>query len=272
MSEADDDFAQLKPAGKGDGDKHGSASGQKRKWLMVYETLPSQVLNMYGAAKYIKMKDGDVWKHMSKPLKTGAAYMTELADESDERRGTGLNRWLQIVLGYCKTQKDPEQKKRNDFVLKPEVVTELYQEIDDVVEHLQNCLAPKKGYKAKEGAASLRSSGTLQLSEGDATVDEVKILASAKVVYEWLTKKQSRVRMLINWQAEGGLSFCASIHHRAARCFVSHGNQYHDKERSDVTLEEFQKAVVCRHRVGNDGVDDAVHNEADFQEYESNTE
>ena len=35
----------------------------------------------------------ELWGHFEKPEKTGAAYMTELCENSNERRGVGINRW-----------------------------------------------------------------------------------------------------------------------------------------------------------------------------------
>ncbi len=37
--------------------------GEKRKWLKVYETLPPQMLNAYGEAKFAKTSDAEVWIH-----------------------------------------------------------------------------------------------------------------------------------------------------------------------------------------------------------------
>ena len=58
--------------------------------------------------------------------------------------------------------------------------------------------------------------------------------------------------MLMNWQAAGGLSYVASVHHRGTQCFVCHGNLAHGHaEREEVSLLEFQTAVKSRHRVGS---------------------
>ena len=57
--------------------------------------------------------------------------------------------------------------------------------------------------------------------------------------------------MLMNWQAAGWLSYVASVHHRATQCFVSYGNHLHDGDCDQVSLEEFQKAVKARHRIGS---------------------
>ena len=36
--------------------------GHKREWLQVFETLPPQMLNAYGPAKFAKMSDESVWQ------------------------------------------------------------------------------------------------------------------------------------------------------------------------------------------------------------------
>ena len=37
----------------------GDSKGAKRSWLKVYETLPPQMLNAYGPAKFAKMSDSE---------------------------------------------------------------------------------------------------------------------------------------------------------------------------------------------------------------------
>ena len=49
-----------------------------------------------------------MWQHLNRPLKTGARYMTELAASDAERRGVGLNRYLQILVDFCQYQTMPE--------------------------------------------------------------------------------------------------------------------------------------------------------------------
>jgi len=68
--------------------------GEKRPWLKAFETAPVQMLNAYGEAKYARLGNPEVWKNMTKPLKSGAEYMTEFASKEVERRGIAANRWL----------------------------------------------------------------------------------------------------------------------------------------------------------------------------------
>ena len=58
--------------------------------------------------------------------------------------------------------------------------------------------------------------------------DEGQLDTHGKILYEWLdTSKVSRVRMLLTWQSAAGLSYVASVHHRAAQCFRYQGNKMH---------------------------------------------
>ncbi len=50
--------------------------GEKRSYLKVYETLPSQLLNSYGVSAYVKQTDAEVWKQFSQRKTTGALGMT----------------------------------------------------------------------------------------------------------------------------------------------------------------------------------------------------
>ena len=123
--------------------------GQKRKWLRVYETVPSQVLNGYGASKYFRLEDEGVWKHMNYALKTGAQYMIELCDESPERRGVGINRWLQVLNEYMNHQISTRGRKHNEFVLNPSIFKEVYEDIDKYHASVKALLATKKASRFK---------------------------------------------------------------------------------------------------------------------------
>ena len=106
--------------------------GEKRKWLKIYETLPNQLLNAYGAAKYIKMSDSDMWVDMKRPLATGAASMSELCFLDEERRGVGVNRWLQVCGSFCVCQQTPSTKQQNEAIMNTSMAKELCAEIDRI--------------------------------------------------------------------------------------------------------------------------------------------
>ena len=124
-----DDFTMLSQAaaakgvGKGDGPSPAKVarkdSGGPRACLKCFETLAPQMLNAYGEAKYAKMADEDVWKHMSTELKSGAVWMTECAAIDPERRGTATNRWLQVQIAFCQQQKSVSQRQKNAFLMLP---------------------------------------------------------------------------------------------------------------------------------------------------------
>ena len=185
--------------------KHKADAAEPRMWLKIWETLPPQLLNAYGPAKYNRMSDEDVWSHMSEPLNSGAMYMSEMCSKDAERRGTGINRWLHAVLTFCKYQKDDCIMRQNQALLVESKCKELYAEIDRIMQSLEFCLAPKK-YKSKSGAASLRSSGIP--ADMPVSKDPVELDKHAKVLYEWLdTNKVSRIRMMLSWQGSAGLAY-----------------------------------------------------------------
>ena len=88
-----DDFGEEGP--KKSASMPQAAEGKKRPWLKVFETMPPQMLNAYGPAKFAKMTDSDVWQHLSTPLKSGAQYMSE---DAKERKGIGINRRLHALM------------------------------------------------------------------------------------------------------------------------------------------------------------------------------
>ena len=220
--------------------------GQARTYLKVYETLPPQLLNAYGEATYCKLSDCEVWKQLSKPLKSGAMYMTEFCAASEERRGIAANRWLHAVVLYCHYQVTEGIKAENKALLNTQVFDELYTEIEKILPSLEYCLAPKK-QSEKSGASSLR--GTAVVSDGTKPKDASLLRQHAKVVYEWLdVGKVSLIRMLMQWQAAGGLSFVSSTHHRAAQCFRYYGNSEHEAGiKNEVSLAEFQDCIIKCH-------------------------
>ena len=77
----------------------------------------------------------------------------------------------------------------------------------------------------------------------------------AKVLYYWVGATTLRVRMVMMWQAAGGLSHVVSAHHRATHCFVYHGNVKHEGPAQEVSLTEFQESIKERHRLGSSGME-----------------
>ena len=249
-----DDFGCLTQSGIKQSSQDSKDKGQKRPRNKVFETLPPQMLNAYGPAKYAKMSDAQVWEQFNQPLKSGAMYMTEFCHKEAERKGTATNRWLHAVLLFCQYQNEASIKKANEALLQPDKCKEVYAEIDRILPSLEYCLAPKK-VADKAGASSLRSSGIEQQQTGMAK-DPGQLDSHAKILYEWLdTSKVSRIRMLMHWQSAAALSYVASVHHRAAQCFRYQGNTQHGESMSEVSLMEFQAGIKMRHSIGSAGIE-----------------
>ena len=73
-----------------------------RKYLLAYETVPAQMLNVYGRATFPELSDEAVWEHMNQLLKSGGPYMTEYCSDGSERRGIGLNRFCLSVVSWLR--------------------------------------------------------------------------------------------------------------------------------------------------------------------------
>ena len=112
----EDSPAQPAPAKKARYDK--GDKGESRPWLRVYETAPAQLLNAYGVSKVVTMSDASVWDALVEPLSSGAMYGTELASETPERRGVGLNRACHALVEYCSLQLSENTRKANEYCLK----------------------------------------------------------------------------------------------------------------------------------------------------------
>ena len=246
--------------------KRKAEEGQERVWLRVYETLPPQMLNAYGMAKHTRLTDATVWEAMTRPLKSGAKYMTEYASLDKERRGIAANRWLKSLLDFIEYQEKDSTRAQNKALLQEERYTALYAEIELVKPAVAYCLAPKKQME-KTGAASLRSAAMEVVSEKQGKSME-NLDKYTKILYDWLDqKKTSRIRMLMMWQAAGGLSYVTSCHHRATQCFLGYGNKKHEGTGDgEVSLSEFQAAIKDRHRIGSSGIDEeAAQDGADWK-------
>ena len=98
--------------------KYDKGEGESRPWLRVFETAPSQLLNAYGQSKVVTMSDAAVWDALVEPLSSGAMYGTELASETPERRGVGLNRACHALVEYCSLQLSENTRKANEYCLK----------------------------------------------------------------------------------------------------------------------------------------------------------
>ena len=244
----------------GKGQKRKGDKGEERVWLRLYETLPAQLLNVYGASAYVDKPDEEVWKHFNQPLKSGAKYMTEMCSKETERRGVGINRFVACVLEWIKYQLKDTTKKQNEILLKESMYKHLYIEIESIKEPLEYVLAPQKE-RQTSGAASLRSVSA-QVRRGAGMVREPKKLQEdAAKVYSWLDKStRSYVRMVMLWQGANGVSFVGSTHHRAAQCFRYQGNQC--SKGGEVSLSEVQDAVTSRHSMK--GIDGGAEDCADF--------
>ena len=169
-----------------------------------------------------------------------------------ERRGIGFNRWCLAFRQYLVYQMTPEVKRQNEYSMKDSLSKELYVEIGGILPSVTYCLAPQKN-KTRDGAASLRAAAC------DPVVSEPKDLHElakhGKVLYDWLKQGSSRVRMLLQWQACGGLSHVAAAHHRGVSCFIGWGQKHHSGGGTGVSLEDWQDAIKSRHLIGDAGMD-----------------
>ena len=162
-------------------------------------------------------------------------------------------------------------------ILQPDLFKELYAEIDRLKPAMEVCLAPKKAF-IKKGASSLRAGVSSSSTDGAAPAASKKsdeeLDRNSRVLYEWVMSDKSRLRMLMNWQCAGGLSYVAAVHQRGTQCFVGYGNIKHNGAAAKaVPFEEVQRCVRVRHAMGHDGipvtekenVDEANSGKKDFE-------
>ena len=146
--------------------------------------------------------------------------------------------------------------KANKLILSEKLYKELDDEMQSIGPSFKYCLAPKKEYKAKDGASSLRSGSISSVSQTTEKKNNAELEKHAAAIYEWMdVKKPSRIRMVMNWQAAGGLSFVVATHHRATQCFRYVGNMKHGENKKEISLAEFQECIRARHAVGSTGIE-----------------
>ena len=170
--------------------------------------------------------------------------MTELCDDSVERRSIGINRWACALRDFCKYQRREEVKKENKKVMQDDIRKKMYEEIDKVYDALDYVCTERK----KKGASSLRARVGVE-DDVSEPKSETKLQDSAKIVYEWLHQKKSYVRLVHQWQAAGGLSFVANVYNTGMQAFLAHGNEGCGKDGDAIPLSVFQKCIVDRHDV-----------------------
>ena len=228
--------------------------GGPRVNLRCSEMLGPRMLDASGEAEYEKMADEDLWKHMSTPEKSGAKWMTECAAIDPQCRGTATNVWLQVQIAFCKQQQSVSQRENNVFLMLPDRLSCLYDEIDRILPSLEYCLAPKRS-SSESGSSALRSWVAVSETSSSAK-DPSELDRHAGLLYDWLDiKAASYIRMVRAWHAGGGLSFVALVHHRATQCFLYYGNSLHQSASQNyITLNDFQECIRKRHEIGHTGI------------------
>ena len=246
--------------------KKKAEKGKKRAYMVIYENLPNTMMNMQGVAKYVKLTDPELWTMLCKPQKTGAIWHSEFCDPSAERRGIGMNRFLLAMKLFMEYQQEPAKRQGNDFLMRAELVSELYAEIDRVLPSIVACLAPKKEYRGNQ--QSLRAAAHTP-SQVLAPPDE-ELNRHATVIFHWLQIRNnvSRVRMMLHWQSAGGLTHIAAVHHRAAQVFKYCGNHRapaeYDANTAGTTLSEFQECIRARWSSGSSGINDTQGSSVEY--------
>ena len=117
--------------------------------------------------------------------------MTEMRSAEDDRRGIGINRWLQVFVEYMKYQKLDEVKRRNAYMMKEGIYAEFYADIEDIYTAAEYCLAGKKAF-SKKGASGLRSGVSF---DQWVIKNNTELQKYAKVLYDWIHKDRSRGRV-----------------------------------------------------------------------------
>ena len=136
--------------------------------------------------------------------------------------------------------------KQDKSSLKEEIHTQLYREIEMIYPSAAYCVAGKKQYQKKR-ASSLRSGVSFDLAADKKCADSLK--NHVKIMYDWITTRQSRLRMLMAYQSAGGLPFVSATHLLGVQCFLSCGNAYHETGDKTVSLEVLQNAIAKRHEM-----------------------
>ena len=98
-----------------------------------------------------------------------------------------------VQVLWCRYQLAVDGKRYNELLLKAEVFTALYEEIERVLPSLEYCLAPRKK-KQSVGASALRSAVDYEEPTPVKTPEELN--EHAKIVYEWLDRNKKSAYLL----------------------------------------------------------------------------
>ncbi|CAK0835759.1 unnamed protein product, partial [Prorocentrum cordatum] len=91
---------------------NGEKPAEPRAYLRVWETVLKSFLNACGRGEFDVTPPREPWGSCKVEQKTGAIYATELASDSDERRGVGIDRRLQSRMQFCDYLKGQEERRK----------------------------------------------------------------------------------------------------------------------------------------------------------------
>ena len=222
-----------------------------REYLCCHETLPQQMLNVYGPGKWGHLNEQPFWYHLNQSLPTGAKRMTELCFNDDDHRGVGINRWLMCMKSFMEYQEMQQVKDANKRMLSQDWFENMYAEIGNILPSVQYCLVSMQpdGKRKAPGYDTLRSDLVVEKVVPRRKVCTNELSKHAKVLYAWVKSHEvSYVSTLLHWQAGSGSSYVAACHQRAMKAFLQFGNSMHDSPSGAVSLEEFQNAITALHR------------------------
>ena len=149
-----------------------------------------------------------LWKSMSSGNKVAEAF-SELCFDDPERRGVGLSRLAEVMVGTIERLTGQEHYR---LCLK----TELWEAVE------RECKQLLPAFKALYAGRGVADGDSASIRAVPAS-DPGDLTGHVEKVYEWLSQASSPLRSVIALLSAGGLFYVAQCHEKGARAWLASG-------------------------------------------------
>lgn len=209
-------------------------------FLKPYNTVPPQLLNATGTNNLSEISLKALWDVVSKGNKV-CPYFYEGVEEDVGRQSVGASRAMGAIQQWCESVK---QGTHYDSFVQEEFLASCRAEIDTILPHLQTlngagiATPGSKPSDPRRAMFNYDGNGSNKRQRTDTTIPtEEDVRAAAKIVYDWLVTKESKLRFLLAVCGNNGLSHNAQCYDKVLRAHVA--------QRS-MAVGDFQSMMVRR--------------------------
>ena len=206
---------------------------EKRRKLRHYDLLPGQILNAMGTSGIESVDLGRLYQTMSRGNKVCAAY-SELCFPEPERRGVGLSRLSEVMMGAIDRLRGCQPLRD---ILKEDALALIHAEAERLYPHFA-ALNRGNSTAARDGGTIRSIAYSTGRQDRDSDPE-----AAAEAVHAWLSLPSSPLRSALALFSAGGLFYVAQCHEKGARAVV---------HKVPMDSAQFEAAAIARGRRAQD--------------------